>query len=142
MLKSVTRLKPMFQTILTVTFHNEIGTSVWGLEWGQKQYSKAPSHTFFWSHIIDYLKKLWFLEWHGISRCGIFPIAQNVKMQKRDKIEHFWWKKHAVYTKFLKYIPILWPLCFIVDLVQETKIEKIIINIHFLKLSFLRLKLK
>ena len=31
----------------------------------------------------------------------------------------FFVEKHAVYAKFWKYIPILWPMCFLVDLVRK-----------------------
>ena len=96
---SVLRLNPVFQPILSVTFHNEIGTSEWGLE-GAKNSTQKSHLTFFFIPHIWLLKKLRFLEWHGISRCGIFPIARNVKTQKLDKIEHFL-SKNMQFTKLL-----------------------------------------
>ena len=60
-----------------------------GLRGGRKQYSKALAHTFFFI-IHNWLpQKLRFSEWHEISRCGIFPMAQNLKTIKLDEIEEF-----------------------------------------------------
>ena len=92
---------------------------------GSKTGLKSPISHFFLILHNWLLQKLRFWEWHEISRCGIFLMAQNVKTLNLDKIEHFCWK-HAVYTKLWKYKPILLPMCFLVDLVRE---KKNIINI-------------
>ena len=87
-----------------------------GLRGGQKQYWKAPSHIFFILHNW-LLQKLRFWEWHEIIRCGIFPMAQNIKKTlKLDKIEHFLLKSMQFYIKFWEYIRILWSMCFLEDL--------------------------
>ena len=53
--------------------------------------------------------------------------------------QSIWAGTHAVYTKFWKYIQILWPMCFLVDLVQK---KKIIINIHFFAIFLSKGKIK
>ena len=100
-----------------------IGTSVWGLD-GAKNSTEKP-----------HLPHL-FLEWHEISRSGIFSYGPKCKNAKIGQNWVFFVEKHAVYTKFWKYIPILWHICFLVDVVQEKNYKKLIINIHFNKILY------
>ena len=68
------------------------------------------------------------------------PKCNNAKIGQNWAISV---EKHAVYTKFQKYITILWPMCFLVDLVRKNyERKKWIINIHFLQISLLRVQLK
>ena len=71
-----------------------------------------------------------------------FSYGPKCKNAKNGQNWAFLVKKHAVYTRFWKYLPILWPVCFLVDLIHKNKMKKIIINIHFLQFFFQRLKLK
>ena len=93
-----------------------IGTSVWGWE-GAKSSTEKPHLTFFLILHNWLLLKLQFWEWHEITRIGIFPMAQNIKTIKLDKIEHFLLKSLQFYIKFWEYIRILWSMCFLEDLI-------------------------
>ena len=57
--------------------------------------------------------------------CGIFPMAQNVKNNKIGQNGAFFVEKHAVYTKFWKYIPILWSIYVFVSRPSTGKKERI-----------------
>ena len=99
-----------------------VETSVWGSERVQNRTEK-PHLTLFLILHNWLLQKLRFWEWHEILRCGIFPMAQNVKTPNLEKNWAFFVEKHAVYTKLWKYKPILWPMCFLVDLVRKKNLK-------------------
>ena len=82
------------------------------------------SHFFYPTQKTQILRMAWdFKVWHF----SYGPKCENAKMGQNRAI---FIEKHAVYTKFWKYILILWPMCFLVYLVWRKKNKKKINHQH------------